>query len=60
MGTVTNLAARLCGKAKGGQILTNRKTLSEFEHLVDIENIGELRLKGFARPISTFSITALR
>ena len=32
LGTVTNLAARLCGEAQDGQILTNRKTLSEFEH----------------------------
>ena len=31
VGTVTNLAARLCGEAKGGQILTNRKTLSKIE-----------------------------
>ena len=28
VGTVTNMAARLCGDAKGGQILTNRKTLT--------------------------------
>jgi adenylate cyclase len=59
VGTVTNLAARLCDEAQGGQILTNRKTLGEFEHLVDVENVGELQLKGFARPISTFSITAV-
>ena len=59
VGTVTNLAARLCDEAKGGQILTNRKTLGEFEHLVDVENIGELHLKGFAKPISAFGITAL-
>jgi class 3 adenylate cyclase len=59
VGTVTNLAARLCGEAKGGQVLTNRKTLSEFEQLVEVENIGELQLKGFAKPISTFNITAL-
>ena len=60
VGTVTNLAARLCGEAKGGQILTNRKTLSEFEGLVEVEPVGELVLKGFAKPISAFSITALR
>jgi adenylate cyclase len=59
VGTVTNLAARLCDEAQGGQILTNRKTLGEFEHLVEVKNVGELQLKGFARPISTFSITAL-
>lgn len=60
VGTVTNLASRLCGEAKGGQILTHGKTLSEFEHLVEAEPIGELQLKGFAKPIAAFSITALR
>lgn len=38
--------------SKGGQILTSRKILSEFEQLVDAEPIGELPLKGFAKPIS--------
>ena len=52
LGTVTNLAARLCGEAGAGQILTNRKTLSELEHLVEAEAIGELRLKGFAKPVN--------
>jgi class 3 adenylate cyclase len=60
VGTVTNLAARLCGEAKGGQILTNRKTLSQFEQFAVAEPVGEIKLKGFAKPISTFSITALR
>jgi class 3 adenylate cyclase len=60
IGTVTNLAARLCGEAKGGQILTNRRTLSEFEDLVEAQPVGDLVLKGFARPVSAWSITALR
>jgi len=60
VGTVTNLAARLCSEAKGEQILTHRKALSEFEPLVEAEPIGELQLKGFAKPIAAFSITALR
>jgi len=60
VGTVTNLAARLCGEAQGGQILTNQKTLSEVEHLVDAEPIGELHLKGFAKPISAYSVAAIR
>lgn len=59
VGAVTNLAARLCGEAKGGQILTNRKTLSQFEQLVEAEPIGEVSLKGFAKPISVYSIEAL-
>ena len=61
VGTVTNLAARLCGEAKGGQILTNRKTLSEFEQLVEAEPIGEAHLRGFSkRQSSVFKINALR
>jgi adenylate cyclase len=59
LGTVTNLAARLCGEAQDGQILTNRKTLSEVEHLVEAEAVGELRLKGFAKPVPAFNIKAL-
>jgi class 3 adenylate cyclase len=59
VGAVTNLAARLCGEARGGQILTNGKTLSQFEQLVEAEPIGELSLKGFAKPISVYSIKAL-
>jgi class 3 adenylate cyclase len=59
LGTVTNLAARLCGEAQDGQILTNRKTLSEFEHLVEVEPVGELRLKGFAKPLPAFNIRSL-
>lgn len=58
IGAVTNLAARLCGEAKSGQILTNGKTLSEFDELVESKPIGELRLKGFANPILAFNITA--
>jgi hypothetical protein len=34
--------------------------LSEFEHLADVEPVGELSLKGFARPISVYSIGALK
>jgi len=60
VGTVTNLAARLCGEAKSGQILTNRKTLTEIEELVEAEPIGELKLKGFANPLEAFDIVALK
>ena len=60
IGTVTNLAARLCGEAKGGQILTSRKALADIEELVASEYAGEFSLKGFAKPISVFSLTMLR
>ncbi|HEY2991035.1 MAG TPA: adenylate/guanylate cyclase domain-containing protein [Candidatus Binatia bacterium] len=60
VGTVTNLASRLCEKAKGGQILTNQKTLSEIDGFVDAEPMGELNLRGFARPVAAFNVTKLR
>jgi adenylate cyclase len=60
VGTVTNLASRLCGEAKGGQVLTNRKVLSDIEHLVEFDAIGELHLKGFAKPVAAFNLTALK
>ncbi|HXG50354.1 MAG TPA: hypothetical protein VNN77_02990 [candidate division Zixibacteria bacterium] len=60
IGNVTNLAARLCGEAKGGQILTNRKTLVRIEYAVHAEAVGEFELKGFNRPIAAFNILAVR
>jgi class 3 adenylate cyclase len=60
IGNVTNLAARLCGEAKGGQILTDRKTLSKIEGLVEVEAPEEHQLKGFARPVPAFNIVKLR
>jgi class 3 adenylate cyclase len=60
IGTVTNLAARLCGEAQPGQILIPRRLLGTVEHLVEPEAIGELSLKGFHRPITTYNILRLK
>ena len=60
IGTVTNLAARLCGEAQPGQILVPRRLLGTVEHLVEAEAIGELSLKGFHRPITTYNILRLK
>jgi adenylate cyclase len=60
VGNVTNLASRLCGAAKGGQILTDQKTLSQIETLVETEPLEELYLKGFVRPVRAFNIVGLR
>ena len=56
IGPVTNLAARLCSEAKGGQILTNRKTLGLVEGLTDAEPVGSVALKGLAQPVPAFNI----
>jgi adenylate cyclase len=60
IGTVTNLAARLCGEAKGGQILVSSKVAGALEELIELEEVGKLTLKGFMRPIPTFSLLGLR
>ena len=60
IGGVANLAARLCSEAKGGQILTNRKTLVRVEEIVDAQALGELTLKGIAHPVPIFNIIGFK
>lgn len=59
IGSVTNLSARLCSEAKGGEILTNQKTLGKLDGVVTIEPVGPASLKGFTQPVQTFRITGL-
>jgi class 3 adenylate cyclase/CheY-like chemotaxis protein len=60
IGSVTNLAARLCGEAKPGQILVPQRVLATVEGLVEVEPVGELSLKGFHRSITAYNILRLR
>jgi class 3 adenylate cyclase len=60
IGTVTNLAARLCGEAKPGQILISPRLLPEVEQLLEVEEVGLLAVKGLARPVKALNIVRLR
>ena len=60
IGTVTNLAARLCGEAKGGQVLVTSRVAGAVEDLIECEEVGALTLKGFLKPVPTFSMLGLR
>jgi len=60
IGTVTNLAARLCGEAKPGEILISRRLMSTVEDLVNAEAVGELALKGFVKPVTAFNVTGFK
>jgi adenylate cyclase len=60
IGTVTNLASRLCGEAKPSQILVSQRLLGTIEELVEVEPVGELTLKGFHRPITAHNILRLK
>jgi adenylate cyclase len=56
VGSVMNLASRLCDEAGSGQIVVNERVFAEVEHLVEAEPAGELTLKGFVKPMSAFRI----
>ncbi|HWH79021.1 MAG TPA: adenylate/guanylate cyclase domain-containing protein, partial [Candidatus Binatus sp.] len=60
IGSVPNLAARLCGEAKPGQILISQRLLASVDELIQVDAIGELTLKGFHRPVPAFSLLALK
>ena len=56
IGTVTNLASRLCDAAKAGQILVSQRVHAAVEALVVSNEVGELELKGFSRPVTAYEI----
>jgi len=59
IGTVTNLAARLCDAARGGQILVSQRVFAAVEGRVEAEPVGELGLKGFLKPTPAFNVVRL-
>jgi adenylate cyclase len=56
IGTVCNLAARLCAEAKDGQILVSSRVASAVAAAVSLENLGNLELKGLSRPVAAFNV----
>jgi class 3 adenylate cyclase len=60
IGTVTNLAARLCAEAQGGQVLVTSRVAAAVEALVDVEEVGALSLRGLTRPVPTLDVVGLK
>jgi class 3 adenylate cyclase/regulator of replication initiation timing len=58
IGTVSNVASRLCDEAKPGQILISPRVLMAVKDAVTIEPIGEFELKGIRRPIAAYNVVA--
>jgi adenylate cyclase len=58
VGSVLNLASRLCDAAGPGQIVVSQRVLAEIEELVEAEPLGKLELKGFGKPVEAFAIAA--
>ena len=59
IGTVTNLAARLCGEAGAGQILVSGRVAAATEHLIEADDVGAVSLKGLARPVPVWNVRGL-
>ena len=56
IGTVCNLAARLCAEAKDGQILISSRVARAVEAVARLEDLGNLELKGLRRPVAAFNV----
>jgi adenylate cyclase len=58
IGTVANVASRLCDEAKSGQILISSRVLMAVEDSMKVELVGELALKGIRRPMAAYNVVA--
>jgi class 3 adenylate cyclase len=56
IGTVSNVASRLCDEAKPGQILISPRVLVAVEKAVKVEPVGEFELKGIRRPLAAYNV----
>jgi class 3 adenylate cyclase len=60
IGTVSNVASRLCDEAKPGQILISPRVLMAVEKNVTVEPVGDFVLKGIRRPLSAYNVLAAK
>jgi class 3 adenylate cyclase len=60
IGTVTNLAARLCGEAKPNQILACQRVVGSLEDVLEVESVADLVLRGFLCPTRVYNILGLQ
>jgi adenylate cyclase len=58
IGTVSNVASRLCDEAKPGQILISPRVLMAVEDAVKVEPVGQFTLKGIGRPLAAYNVVA--
>jgi adenylate cyclase len=56
IGTVCNLAARLCAAAEDRQILVSRRIATAIEASMPLEHIGDIALKGLSQAVAVYNI----
>jgi class 3 adenylate cyclase/CheY-like chemotaxis protein len=57
IGTVCNLASRLCAEAKDGQILVSQRIAAAAEGIAPLEEIGDVALKGLSQAVAVYNVT---
>jgi adenylate cyclase len=60
IGTVSNVASRLCDEAKSGQILISPRVLMAVEKDITVEPVGDFTLKGIRRPLTGYNVLATK
>jgi class 3 adenylate cyclase len=56
IGTLSNVASRLCDEAKPGQILVRPRAPTKVEDAIKVEAVGEFELKGIRRPLTAYNV----
>jgi adenylate cyclase len=59
IGSVANLAARLCGEAGPWSILVTQRVLAGAEEIVISEPVGDLTLRGFTKSVRTYAVNGI-
>ena len=59
IGSVTNLAARLCAEAEPWQVLVTQRVRASVGDAAVAESAGDLQLRGFSRPVKAFTVQGL-
>jgi adenylate cyclase len=60
IGTVTNLASHLCGEAHAWQILVSPRVAADVDDLVEMQEVGDLKLRGLRRPVPARNVLGIR
>jgi GAF domain-containing protein len=60
IGTVSNVASRLCDEAKPGQILISPRVLMAVEDAISVEPVGDFALKGISRPLAAYNVVGAK
>lgn len=60
IGSVANLASRLCDEARSGQTLIAESVYAKIDYLAEVQRIGDLSLKGFPKPVPVLEMVSLK